>query len=62
MLVGSRGGGLEGGADSFCVAALYVTSSSLFFEPGPHPSEIGRHCSPNTAACSTIVHKHVTKQ
>lgn len=51
MWAGSRGGGLEGGADSFCgppVAA--VSSSSPFFEPGPHASDMGRHCSPNIAA------------
>ena len=51
ILVGSRGGGLEGGADNFCSPALTTASlSCVFCEPGPHPSEIGRHCSPNTAA------------
>ena len=51
MLAGSRGGGLEGGADNFCGPALAAKlSSSSFCEPGPHPSEMGRHCSPNTAA------------
>ena len=51
MLPGSRGGGLEGGADSLCGPPVAAESSvSVFSEPGPHPREIGRHCSPNTAA------------
>ena len=55
MLAGSRGGGLEGGADSLCGPAVAAESSaSVLCEPGPHPREIGRHCSPNTAAYSII--------
>ena len=50
MLLGSRGGGLEGGADSFCSPTVVASASSVFAEPGPHANEIGRHCSPNTAA------------